>query len=98
LSDQTDPNCLHCKISAVIIDHYRSMQSLSADQYPDLGSDEVRHMLIHLAQVVADVITPCEKGETQLLRRIGMFSASVVKYAQPHLNADASPAPGVRLQ
>ena len=94
----TDPNCLHCKISLAIIEHFRAEQGLPADQYPDLGSPEVFNILNHLAQVVADTITPCENGEAQLLRRVGLVSARIIKFAMEDLKREASPIAGVRLQ
>lgn len=94
----TDVNCLHCKISKAIIDHFRLAQSLPADQYPDLGSDEVVKILVNLAQVVSDTITPCESGEEQLFRRVGLFSARVIKFALEDLKQDDRIAQGARLQ
>jgi hypothetical protein len=94
----TDPNCLHCKISMAIIEHFRAEQALAADQYPELGSEEVVKILNHLAQVVADTITPCENGEAQLLRRVGLISARIIKFALEDLKREAGAPQGVRLQ
>ena len=94
----SDCNCLHCKLSIVIIDHYRTEQKLTKDQYPDLGNEEVPVILSNIAQVVANIMTPCEQGEPQLLRRVGLFSAKVIKYALEDLKGEHSPRPGARLQ
>jgi len=96
----TDCNCLHCKISAVIIDHFRAEQSLPADQYPSLGSEEVVTILNHTAQVVADTIMPCEQGHAQMLRRVGLFSSRVVQFALAYMGqpADGTRPEGIRLQ
>ena len=88
----TDPNCLHCKISLLIIDHFRNEQGLRSDEYPDLGTEEVVKTLNQLAQVVADVITPCEQGEPQLLRRAALFSGRVVKFAMQDLQGNRAGA------
>jgi hypothetical protein len=79
-------DCLHCKISMLVIEHFRMAQGLAANVYPHLGNDEVPNMLTHLAQVVADVITPCEDGKPQLLRRVGLFASKVVQLAEPSIN------------
>lgn len=94
----TDPNCLHCKISETIIAHFRAEQGLAADQYPHLGDEEVVAILNNVAQVVADTITPCEKGEPQLLRRVGLVASRIIKFGLETMKLDGTKAvPGAHL-
>jgi hypothetical protein len=90
-------DCLHCKISLLIIEHFRTQQGLSADAYPHLGNEEVPEILANVAQVVADTITPCEEGAEQMLRRVGIFAAKVIRLANEDLQRGGR-AEGVRLQ
>jgi hypothetical protein len=52
----------------------------------------------YVAQVVADTMTPCEKGEAQLLKRVGLFSARIIKLALDDMKRANAPAEGARLQ
>jgi hypothetical protein len=89
-------DCLHCKISMVIIEHFRSEQGLPADAYPHFGNEEVPNILSNIAQVVADVITPCD-GTEQLMRRVGLFAAKVVRLAREDMESGGRKQ-GVSLQ
>lgn len=90
----TGENCLHCKISQVIIEHFRAEQGLSGDAYPHFGEDELPILLIAIANVAADVLAPADLDPALLAMRVGLFANKIIQFAA----ATDRPPAGVRLQ